>query len=75
MCVCVCVCVCILLSVQSRKLQQDGWKPRWFQMDSETGTYRYVGGGYWEGREKMNWVGCPHIFNQTLVDNDVPSCA
>ncbi|KAJ0960226.1 hypothetical protein J5N97_001938 [Dioscorea zingiberensis] len=22
----------------SRKLQQDGWKPRWFQMDSETGT-------------------------------------
>ncbi|XP_039122219.1 oxysterol-binding protein-related protein 2A-like isoform X2 [Dioscorea cayenensis subsp. rotundata] len=58
----------------SRKLQQDGWKPRWFQMDSETGTYRYVG-GYWEAREKMNWDGCPHIFSETLVDNNVTSCS
>ncbi|KAJ8511695.1 hypothetical protein OPV22_002129 [Ensete ventricosum] len=27
----------------SRKLQENGWKPRWFRRDSEDGTFRYLG--------------------------------
>lgn len=45
----------------STKLQEDGWKPRWFRRDGEQGTYRYVG-GYWECREQNQWEGCPDIF-------------
>ncbi|THU52041.1 hypothetical protein C4D60_Mb06t37410 [Musa balbisiana] len=38
----------------SRKLQENGWKPRWFQQEGEDGTYHYVG-GYWEAREQKKW--------------------
>ncbi|CAL9188231.1 unnamed protein product [Musa hybrid cultivar] len=40
----------------SRKLQENGWKPRWFQQEGEDGTYHYVG-GYWEAREQKKWDG------------------
>ncbi|XVF10803.1 hypothetical protein REPUB_Repub07fG0214900 [Reevesia pubescens] len=54
----------------SRKLQENGWKPRWFQRDGENGSFHYVG-GYWEAREQGKWDGCPNIFgelNEELVD-------
>ncbi|XP_073055760.1 oxysterol-binding protein-related protein 2A-like isoform X2 [Primulina eburnea] len=54
----------------SRKLQEHGWKPRWFERDSES-TFRYVG-GYWEARELGKWDGCSDIFgevNESLVDS------
>ncbi|XP_075522907.1 oxysterol-binding protein-related protein 2A isoform X4 [Primulina tabacum] len=54
----------------SRKLQEHGWKPRWFKRDSES-TFRYVG-GYWEARELGKWDGCSDIFgevNESLVDS------
>lgn len=47
----------------STKLQEDGWKPRWFKRESEQGTYRYLG-GYWEARELNQWEGCPNIFGE-----------
>ncbi|ONM08389.1 Oxysterol-binding protein-related protein 1C [Zea mays] len=53
---------------QARKMQESGWKPRWFAKDKATDTYRYVG-GYWESREKSSWEGCPDIFGQ--VPNDL----
>ncbi|MBA0861586.1 hypothetical protein Goshw_029296 [Gossypium schwendimanii] len=55
---------------QSRKLQESGWKPRWFRKDGN-GSYHYVG-GYWEAREQANWDGCPDIFgefNEETVDS------
>ncbi|XP_018850630.2 oxysterol-binding protein-related protein 2A-like isoform X2 [Juglans regia] len=54
----------------SRKLQENGWKPRWFQREGENGSFCY-GGGYWEAREQGKWSGCPDIFgefNEDLVD-------
>uniref|UniRef100_A0A0D3FN02 PH domain-containing protein n=1 Tax=Oryza barthii TaxID=65489 RepID=A0A0D3FN02_9ORYZ len=53
---------------QARKMQESGWKPRWFAKDKATDTYRYLG-GYWESREKGSWEGCPDIFGQ--VPNDL----
>ncbi|KAL6637693.1 hypothetical protein ACP70R_025265 [Stipagrostis hirtigluma subsp. patula] len=53
---------------QARKMQESGWKPRWFAKDKTTDTYRYLG-GYWESREKGSWEGCPDIFGQ--VPNDL----
>uniref|UniRef100_A0A0E0D5D4 PH domain-containing protein n=1 Tax=Oryza meridionalis TaxID=40149 RepID=A0A0E0D5D4_9ORYZ len=53
---------------QARKMQERGWKPRWFAKDKATDTYRYLG-GYWESREKGSWEGCPDIFGQ--VPNDL----
>jgi len=53
---------------QARKMQESGWKPRWFAKDKATDTYRYTG-GYWESREKGSWDGCPDIFGQ--VPNDL----
>ncbi|XP_047961253.1 oxysterol-binding protein-related protein 1D-like isoform X2 [Salvia hispanica] len=50
------------LQRQARKLQDRGWKPRWFGKD-EDGCYRYMG-GYWEAREKHEWDGIPDIFGQ-----------
>ncbi|XP_042506009.1 oxysterol-binding protein-related protein 2A isoform X2 [Macadamia integrifolia] len=47
----------------SRTLQENGWKPRWFQKDGEDGPFRYVG-GYWEAREQRKWDGCPQIFGE-----------
>lgn len=51
----------------SRKLQENGWKPRWFKQEGEEGTFRYVG-GYWERREERNWDGCPNIFGDFSED-------
>ncbi|XP_011622138.1 oxysterol-binding protein-related protein 1B isoform X3 [Amborella trichopoda] len=51
----------------SRKLQENGWKPRWFRNDVGEGTFRYVG-GYWEAREEKKWDGCPCIFGQFTGD-------
>ena len=48
---------------QSRKLQENGWKPRWFQEDNKDGTFRYVG-GYWKAREQRKWDGCLNIFGE-----------
>lgn len=52
-----------ILYFQARKMQESGWKPRWFVKDKATDTYQYVG-GYWEARDKGNWEGCPDIFGQ-----------
>lgn len=46
----------------SRKLQEHGWKPRWFQRDGE-GPFHYIG-GYWEAREQGKWDRCPDIFGE-----------
>ncbi|XAR54970.1 hypothetical protein NMG60_11030324 [Bertholletia excelsa] len=51
----------------SRKLQEKGWKPRWFRREGEHGPFRYVG-GYWEAREQGKWVGCPDIFGEFSED-------
>ncbi|MFS8004004.1 putative oxysterol-binding protein [Helianthus anomalus] len=51
----------------SRKLQENGWKPRWFEKDGENGTYKYTG-GYWEKREEQNWEDCPNIFGEFNED-------
>ncbi|CAL0327981.1 unnamed protein product [Lupinus luteus] len=58
------------LQRQARKMQERGWKPRWFQKD-EDGSYRYKG-GYWEARENNNWDEIPDIFGQSC---DLPSCS
>ncbi|XP_009401674.2 oxysterol-binding protein-related protein 1B-like isoform X2 [Musa acuminata AAA Group] len=47
----------------SRKLQENGWKPRWFRRDSEHETFHYIG-GYWEAREKNKWEDCMDIFGE-----------
>ncbi|KAG6496460.1 hypothetical protein ZIOFF_044327 [Zingiber officinale] len=52
---------------QARKMQERGWKPRWFAKDKENDTYKYVG-GYWEAREEGKWDGCPDIFGQVAND-------
>ncbi|KAK4274054.1 hypothetical protein QN277_017344 [Acacia crassicarpa] len=53
---------------QARKMQESGWKPRWFALDKASGTYRYLG-GYWESRERGNWESCPNIFGQIPSDH------
>lgn len=66
------VCVCVLW--QARRLQEKGWKPRWFEKDEE-GNYRYVG-GYWEAREKKDWDTITDIFKkqqQQQQRNTLPS--
>lgn len=50
----------------SRKLQEHGWKPRWFQRDGE-GPFHYIG-GYWEARDQGKWDGCPDIFGEISED-------
>ncbi|GAB2224210.1 hypothetical protein Droror1_Dr00004962 [Drosera rotundifolia] len=52
---------------QARKMQESGWKPRWFAKDKYSDTYRYVG-GYWEARQHGNWESCPDIFGQIPSD-------
>ncbi|KAJ4962908.1 hypothetical protein NE237_022847 [Protea cynaroides] len=52
---------------QSRKMQERGWKPRWFTKDKESDTYRYIG-GYWEAREQGIWESCPDIFGQVPIE-------
>lgn len=55
----------------ARKMQENGWKPRWFQKEEgDNGPFRYVG-GYWEARQQGKWDECPNIFgefNEDLVD-------
>ncbi|KAH6780374.1 binding protein 1C [Perilla frutescens var. hirtella] len=52
---------------QARKMQERGWKPRWFGKDRGSNAYRY-NGGYWEARDQSNWEGCPDIFGQIPPD-------
>ncbi|CAI0588026.1 unnamed protein product [Linum tenue] len=52
---------------QARKMQERGWKPRWFAKEDGSDTYRYIG-GYWEAREKGKWDSCPDIFGQVPAD-------
>ncbi|QCE15074.1 oxysterol-binding protein-related protein 1B-like isoform X1 [Vigna unguiculata] len=54
---------------QARKMQEKGWKPRWFAKEKGSISYRYIG-GYWESREKGNWESCPDIFGQFSTDTD-----
>ncbi|KAI9106868.1 hypothetical protein K1719_022396 [Acacia pycnantha] len=53
---------------QARKMQERGWKPRWFAADKASGAYRYLG-GYWEAREGGSWHSCPDIFGQIHSDH------
>ncbi|CAN6466933.1 unnamed protein product [Victoria cruziana] len=55
---------------QARKMQERGWKPRWFAKDNCSDTYRYAG-GYWEARESGRWESCPDIFGQVVVDQQL----
>ncbi|KAK4256849.1 hypothetical protein QN277_006518 [Acacia crassicarpa] len=55
---------------QARKMQETGWKPRWFARDKDSDSYRYAG-GYWEARDKGNWESCPDIFGQISNDTNV----
>ncbi|KAH1126154.1 hypothetical protein GYH30_015264 [Glycine max] len=57
---------------QAQKMQEKGWKPRWFAKEKGSNSYRYVG-GYWETREKGNWESCPDIFGQFSTDTDFNS--
>lgn len=57
------------LALQSRKLQEDGWRPQWFEQEGEDGPYHYKG-GYWEAREQGNWDDCPNIFGEIIEDPD-----
>ncbi|CAL5348329.1 unnamed protein product [Camellia sinensis] len=52
---------------QAHKMQESGWKPRWFEKEKGSDTYRYIG-GYWDAREKRNWESCPDIFGHFLSD-------
>ncbi|GJR23511.1 oxysterol-binding protein-related protein 1D [Tanacetum coccineum] len=52
------------LQRQARKLQERGWRPKWFQKD-EDGCFHYMG-GYWETQDKKNWNGIPYIFGQSV---------
>ncbi|KAM3262629.1 hypothetical protein ACQJBY_053020 [Aegilops geniculata] len=47
----------------ARKMQDSGWKPRWFDRDTEDGAFHYTG-GYWEAREQRKWDGCRDIFGE-----------
>ncbi|XP_078429764.1 OSBP(oxysterol binding protein)-related protein 1C [Wolffia australiana] len=55
---------------QARKMQERGWKPRWFAKDKGEETYRYVG-GYWEARESSAWGSCPDIFGKVPADSPI----
>ncbi|CAJ2641416.1 unnamed protein product [Trifolium pratense] len=57
---------------QARKMQEKGWKPKWFAKEKGSNSYRYIG-GYWETREKGNWGSCPDIFGQFSNDTDQES--
>ncbi|KAI4303241.1 hypothetical protein MLD38_038894 [Melastoma candidum] len=47
----------------SGKIEDSGWKPRWFRREGEGGQFRYIG-GYWESREQSRWDGCTPIFGE-----------
>eukprot|EP00735_Rhodelphis_limneticus_P015137 TRINITY_DN92_c0_g1::TRINITY_DN92_c0_g1_i1::g.14816::m.14816 TRINITY_DN92_c0_g1::TRINITY_DN92_c0_g1_i1::g.14816 ORF type:complete len:726 (+),score=117.04,sp/Q8L751/ORP1C_ARATH/39.77/3e-163,Oxysterol_BP/PF01237.13/2.1e-113,PH_11/PF15413.1/1.2e-06,PH_11/PF15413.1/2.1e+03,PH/PF00169.24/0.0019,PH/PF00169.24/1.5e+04,PH/PF00169.24/6.8e+03,PH_8/PF15409.1/1.1e+02,PH_8/PF15409.1/4.9 TRINITY_DN92_c0_g1_i1:100-2277(+) len=54
---------------EARKLQEGGWKPRWFTppegqkpgQDDWRGGYSFTN-QYWDARDKNNWEGCRNIF-------------
>ncbi|KAK8580276.1 hypothetical protein V6N12_070557 [Hibiscus sabdariffa] len=52
---------------QAGKMQEMGWKPRWFEKVNNSESYRYIG-GYWEDREQGKWDSCPDIFGQIPSD-------
>ncbi|KAK1422162.1 hypothetical protein QVD17_25084 [Tagetes erecta] len=52
---------------QARKMQERGWKPKWFAKDKSSDTFVYTG-GYWEAREQAKWESCPDIFGQFSSD-------
>jgi len=56
--------------LQARRLQEKGWKPRWFKKDDDD-SYCYVG-GYWEAREKGSWDDIPDIFGQNSASPGLP---
>ncbi|KAH0915188.1 hypothetical protein HID58_029634 [Brassica napus] len=47
----------------SRQLQESGWRPRWFEKQGESETFKYTG-GYWEARGRRTWYDCPNIFGE-----------
>ncbi|CAA7043492.1 unnamed protein product [Microthlaspi erraticum] len=51
----------------SRQLQESGWRPRWFERQGESETFKYTG-GYWEARGHRNWDDCPDIFGEFTED-------
>ncbi|GMI82894.1 OSBP(oxysterol binding protein)-related protein 1C [Hibiscus trionum] len=52
---------------QAGKMQERGWKPRWFEKEKNKDSYRYIG-GYWENREQGKWESCADIFGQIPPD-------
>ncbi|XP_024010109.1 oxysterol-binding protein-related protein 2B isoform X3 [Eutrema salsugineum] len=56
----------------SRKIQESGWRPRWFEPQGESESYKYTG-GYWEAREERSWDDCPNIFGE--FTEEIPDCA
>ncbi|KAG2291581.1 hypothetical protein Bca52824_038250 [Brassica carinata] len=47
----------------SRQLQESGWRPRWFDKQVQSETFKYTG-GYWEARGHRTWDDCPDIFGE-----------
>lgn len=62
----------LVLIVQSRKIQESGWRPRWFEPRGESDGYKYTG-GYWEARDERSWDGCPNIFGE--FTEEIADCA
>ncbi|XP_058179221.1 oxysterol-binding protein-related protein 1C-like isoform X1 [Rhododendron vialii] len=53
---------------QSGKMQERGWKPRWFaKQKGNSDAYCFIG-GYWEAKEEGRWESCPDIFGQVPTD-------
>jgi len=58
--------------LQSRQIQESGWRPRWFEPQGESESYKYTG-GYWEARDVKSWDDCPNIFGE--FTEEVADCA
>ncbi|XP_048606943.1 oxysterol-binding protein-related protein 2B isoform X1 [Brassica napus] len=56
----------------SRKIQESGWRPRWFEPQGESESYKYTG-GYWEARNERRWDDCPNIFGE--FTEEIADCA
>ncbi|KAJ0250247.1 Oxysterol-binding protein-related protein 2B [Hirschfeldia incana] len=56
----------------SRKIQESGWRPRWFEPQGESESYKYTG-GYWEARDEKRWDDCPNIFGE--FTEEIADCA
>jgi hypothetical protein len=44
-------------------MQENGWKPRWFDRDTKDGTFRLTG-GYLEAREQRCGMAVSDIFGE-----------